>query len=223
MYPKTKTGFNPVACYVLITSALATEGFIAAMNAAGEVKNGADEADFTVVGLIKEVKTDGSIEVECGVFCLLNSSTATIARADRGLPCYLEDGQTVRKTAGAHSVISGLVVDVDADGVWVDMTAQGLAAAKAAVATGLTQMPVQADPTLDASDITDSSGGTASGAHALVAVTDTSATDQSGAINNNNATLAAEYNSLKDDFEALETTVEALLDKLQAGNFMASA
>lgn len=71
------------------------------------------------------------------------------------------------------------------------------------------------DPVLDASDITDSTGGTASGTHELVNLSDGSTyANDHAAIENNFATIAAEYNSLKDDTEANEASLEAALDDL---------
>ena len=75
-----------------------------------------------------------------------------------------------------------------------------------------------ADPTLDASDIDDQSGGTPSGSHQVVALAGGGADALSDAealkINANLATIAAEYNSLKDDTEANETAIEAAIDDL---------
>ncbi|HUU60700.1 MAG TPA: hypothetical protein VMZ50_14360, partial [Phycisphaerae bacterium] len=76
------------------------------------------------------------------------------------------------------------------------------------------------DPTLDASDITDSTGGTPSGEHTLISLTGGGADAPSDAsvieLEANFATIAAEYNGLKDDTEALETSLEAAIDDLAA-------
>lgn len=69
------------------------------------------------------------------------------------------------------------------------------------------------DPTLDASDITDNTGGTPSGSHALADLSDGSTyANDHAALENNLATIAAEYNSLKDDVEANETSLELAID-----------
>jgi len=99
------------------------------------------------------------------------------------------------------------------------MTAQGLAAARAAVVTGFVQVSAQADPVIDAPDITDSTTGTASETHTLAAP---AATDYTTAeLKNNFATIAAEFGALKDDIEALQASIAALIDKAQTGHFMA--
>ena len=208
MFPDFKTGFAPVDAYAVVNGATATEGSIAVMVSGGSVKDGADEASVKVLGLFREIGLDGKAKVEVGCYQLANSSTSALARTDRGAIVYLEDKDTVRKTAGAHSVIAGLLVDVDDGGAWVDMTPQGLAAARAAAVTGFVQAATQAD----ASDITNSTGGAASSTHVVVAP---AASDYTAAeLKANFATLAAEHN-------ALNAVVKGLVDKLQAAGLMA--
>jgi predicted RecA/RadA family phage recombinase len=72
-----------------------------------------------------------------------------------------------------------------------------------------------ADPEASAEDIDDQSGGTASETHQLAAVGDTSTADQSGAINNNFATIGAEYNILKDDVEVNNGKLDSILAALR--------
>ncbi len=78
------------------------------------------------------------------------------------------------------------------------------------------------DPAAAAEDIDDQSGGTASATHQLVAVGDTSAADQSGAINNNFATIGAEYNALKDDVEANNGKLDSILAALRTLGLIAA-
>jgi predicted RecA/RadA family phage recombinase len=77
------------------------------------------------------------------------------------------------------------------------------------------------DPEAGAEHIDDQSGGTASGTHQLAAVADTS-TDQSGTINNNFATIGAEYNSLKDDVEANNGKIDSILVALRTLGLIAT-
>ncbi|MDD5698806.1 MAG: DUF2190 family protein [Victivallaceae bacterium] len=79
-----------------------------------------------------------------------------------------------------------------------------------------------ADPEASAEDIDDQSGGTASGVHQLAAVGDTSGADQSGAINNNFATISAEYNALKDDVEANNGKLDSILAALRTLGLIAT-
>ncbi|MCK4982261.1 MAG: DUF2190 family protein, partial [Victivallaceae bacterium] len=78
------------------------------------------------------------------------------------------------------------------------------------------------DPEANAEDIDDQSGGTANGTHQLAAVADTSAADQSGSINNNFATIGAEYNVLKDDVEANNGKIDAVLATLRTLGLVAT-
>ena len=72
--------------------------------------------------------TDGSdgdvlVEVEAGIFRFNNSAGADeITAADIGSACYGVDDQTVAKTddESARSA-AGIIFDVDAQGVWVDL------------------------------------------------------------------------------------------------------
>jgi predicted RecA/RadA family phage recombinase len=79
-----------------------------------------------------------------------------------------------------------------------------------------------ADPEANAEDIDDQSGGTASEAHQLAAVGDTSGADQSGTINSNFATIGAEYNALKDDVEANNGKIDSILAALRTLGLIAT-
>jgi predicted RecA/RadA family phage recombinase len=79
-----------------------------------------------------------------------------------------------------------------------------------------------ADPEANAEDIDDQSGGTASESHQLAAVADTSTADQSGAINNNFATIGAEYNALKDDVETNNGKLDSILAALRTLGLIAT-
>jgi len=57
--------------------------------------------------------------VRRGVFNFVDSD-GTITRADIGTTAYVADDQTVKKAAGTPAApAAGIVVDVDAEGVWV--------------------------------------------------------------------------------------------------------
>lgn len=66
---------------------------------------------------------DRSVDVEPGVFHFANSGGGdTITQANVGSYCYIVDDQTVAKTDGTGSRSrAGMVVGVDAGGVWVFM------------------------------------------------------------------------------------------------------
>lgn len=66
---------------------------------------------------------DAVVRVQAGIYKFGNSaSTDAIAQADAGADCYIVDDQTVAKTSGTNTRSrAGIVVAVDADGVWVQV------------------------------------------------------------------------------------------------------
>jgi hypothetical protein len=67
-----------------------------------------------------------SVRVRQGTFKVGNGAAAdALAIADVGSLCYAADDQTVAKTAGANLPVAGTVIQVDADGVWVQMYLEG--------------------------------------------------------------------------------------------------
>ncbi|MGZ8362478.1 MAG: hypothetical protein ACXW3D_01345 [Caulobacteraceae bacterium] len=100
----------------------------AAAGAGGNVTAKAnDAATCSVVGVFAESVTGGAadgdklVNVRSGVFCFKNSAGAeALSTAQAGQPCYVIDDETVAKTSGdGVRPRAGLVVDVDAEGVWV--------------------------------------------------------------------------------------------------------
>ena len=64
--------------------------------------------------------------VRQGTFKVANGAAAdALAIGDVGNLCYAADDQTVAKTAGANLPVAGTVIEVDPDGVWVQMTPDG--------------------------------------------------------------------------------------------------
>jgi hypothetical protein len=98
--------------------------------AAGFATKGAASVGLVAMGRAEETvdNTDGSdgdlsIKIRPGVFQFANSSsTDEITAASIGFPCFIVDDQTVAKTdGGATRSRAGIVVDVDAAGVWVEV------------------------------------------------------------------------------------------------------
>lgn len=104
-------------------------GAFAAIDANGRLTPGATATTLKGLGRV-EATADNSLgaagaitgTVRLGVFRWANSADAdAIAAADIGKVCYIVDDQTVAKTTGsATRSPAGIVVDVDALGVWVD-------------------------------------------------------------------------------------------------------
>jgi hypothetical protein len=61
-----------------------------------------------------------SVNVKPGCFLYANKGGDTLAISDRGALCYISDDQTVCKT-GTGKSIAGTVIDVVAQGVWVQI------------------------------------------------------------------------------------------------------
>jgi len=98
---------------------------------AGAVR-GADTATHVVQGVACQAADYGAgdrrIVVERGIFNLANDGTITAANV--GALATVLDNQTVSLAATTTNDIgAGWIVEVDADGVWVDMTQAKIAAA----------------------------------------------------------------------------------------------
>lgn len=104
------------------------QGSIVAIDADGYAIPGKKAASLKAAGRAEETVEnagkDGEavVRVRRGVFVFDNSSTAAnkVGPGDVLGPCYIEDDQTVTKTATGASV-AGLVVRVDDEGVAVEM------------------------------------------------------------------------------------------------------
>lgn len=102
------------------------QGAIVAIDASGYAVPGAKAASLKAAGRAEETVEnaggdgDAVIRVARGTFIFENSTSGKITAADVLGPCYMEDDQTVTKTATGASV-AGLVIRVDDEGVAVEM------------------------------------------------------------------------------------------------------
>ncbi len=108
-------------------------GTLVALDSSGNAVPAAATAGLTVIGRAAATADNsagsaGDIKVVAhrGCFRYANSATAAVDADDKGKPCYVEDDNTVAETA-SNSVVAGVVVDVDADGVWIDTTGNTVA------------------------------------------------------------------------------------------------
>lgn len=113
------------------------EGALVCLNSSGDLTPGATATGLIAVGRAEETvdNSDGSAgdltcRVRTGVFRWANStSTDEITDAQIGDTCYVVDDQTVAKTSDSSARSpAGIVVDVDAQGVWVRSGVEGLTA-----------------------------------------------------------------------------------------------
>lgn len=103
-------------------------GSLVVLDASGNAKPGATATGLTSVGRAERHVVnagnagDEAVPVLRGIFRWANSGSGdAISSAEIGDACYIVDDQTVAKTsAGGTRSPAGLVVAVDAQGVWVD-------------------------------------------------------------------------------------------------------
>ena len=105
-------------------------GALVCVNTSNLAVNGATSATLKAAGVAKEqvdntagAAGDLRIEVERGTFQFANSAAGDlIALQDIGSTCFIVDNQTVAKTNGSSTrSAAGVVRDVDASGVWVEI------------------------------------------------------------------------------------------------------
>lgn len=115
---------HPVAAGVVIFA-----GALACLNAAGFVIPGAPGVGLVALGRAEERVEGGAsngerrVRTRRGVLQFANSGAAdTITRAEIGDTAFIVDDQTVAKTNGGNTrSAAGIIRDVDARGVWVEI------------------------------------------------------------------------------------------------------
>lgn len=116
---------HPLAANVVIFA-----GALVALDASGNATPGATATTLRAAGVAQEHvdNTGGSagdqrVEVRRGVFQFANSASGDlITRADIGATAYIVDDQTVAKTNGTSTrSAAGVIRDVDAGGVWIEI------------------------------------------------------------------------------------------------------
>lgn len=127
----------PVATNVKIFA-----GALVAANATGYATPGAVSAALTYLGRAEEYMdntggADGAKTVlvrRAKAFKWKNSGADAVTQASLGKTCYIVDDETVAKTSanGTRSP-AGIVVGVDADGIWVGRATSGELSASAAL------------------------------------------------------------------------------------------
>lgn len=102
------------------------QGALLMRNVSGHIIEGATATGSFGVGRAEEAVSSTTAGVTNqrfreGIFRYANSAAGDlIATADIGTVCYIVDDQTVAKTSGTNTRSpAGVVVDVDANGVWV--------------------------------------------------------------------------------------------------------
>lgn len=104
-------------------------GSLVVLNATGYAEPGSIATTLTAVGRA-EAQVDNSaganaaktIEVRRGIFRFANAPGDAVTRTEIGKSCYVVDDYSVAKTDGTSTrSVAGKVIDVDSDGVWVEI------------------------------------------------------------------------------------------------------
>ena len=119
-------------------------GAIAAQNSSGKAVPASDTANLVVLGRAEAtVGAGGNLVIRTGVFLFDNgTSSEELTAADIGAAAFIVDDHTVGKVGGTNHIPAGIVVDVTADGVAVEITP---AALKAGVDANTTYSAATAD------------------------------------------------------------------------------
>jgi hypothetical protein len=200
-------------------------GTMIATDATPEIVNASDTSALVVVGRCPigiDNAADGEVvNPEMGCFLYENDGDNAVVAGDK--VCYVHDNQTVCATAGStNKIVAGLVIQVTADGVWVDQTLAGLRTAQALHDAG----SASASATIAA--LTGTLTGTVNGALVDVAAaagacagsTTPSASNVDTAIATAVATIVTGVNEQNKE---LMTTLNAVIAALKAQNIILSA
>jgi hypothetical protein len=141
----TPTRLGQVQVYPVAANTVIYAGALVALDASGNAVPGSTAATLKAAGRAEEnvVNNPGAagakfINVRRGVFKYANSATDAVTAAHLLGVCYIEDDQTVAATdGGATRSPAGRVLEIETDGVWVDIGGEVLWAGTIAAVTGL--------------------------------------------------------------------------------------
>ena len=103
-------------------------GGIVAQNSSGKAVPASDTANLVVLGRAEAtVGAGGKVVIRTGVFLFDNgTSSEELTAADIGAAAFIVDDHTVGKIGGTNHIPAGIVIDVTADGVAVEITPAAL-------------------------------------------------------------------------------------------------
>ncbi|MBI9092295.1 MAG: hypothetical protein JEZ12_24030 [Desulfobacterium sp.] len=113
----------------LKANAVIEAGKMTAVGADGFGVPASDAAGLKVGGISQEAVdntggADGAVSVRVlrnRGFHLLNDGTNAVVAANRFGTVYVKDAQTVSSDGGTNSIVAGKCIDLDAQGVWVEI------------------------------------------------------------------------------------------------------
>jgi len=109
------------------TGAVIYRGALVCLNASNQLVPGSTATGLRAVGMAENSTKDtgygGTIKVRRGTHRWGNSASGDlITLSDIGSQCFIVDDQTVAKTSATSTrSVAGIVRDVDASGVWVEI------------------------------------------------------------------------------------------------------
>lgn len=121
--------------FAVLDTEIIYSGSLVARDYADEIQAASDTEGLQVIGVRKASgKVDNSDDgetaaVSTGVFLMENSSSYPLTLSSIGLPCYVEDDQTVAGYS-TELVAAGIVRDVTDDGVLVDVRVNAVTLAR---------------------------------------------------------------------------------------------
>lgn len=125
----TASQYADVVSVPVAAGAVIFAGSLVVANAAGYAAEGSTATGLTYLGRADEYQNNtgganGAINVRVrrkDAFYWANSATDPVTQASLGKVCYIVDDQTVSATNGTNTESAGgIVVGLDANGVWVE-------------------------------------------------------------------------------------------------------
>lgn len=109
--------------FTVAAGAVAYQGGLAVVDAAGGAKPGATALNLTTVGIFEDSASAGQkVRTRSGCFRFDNSATDAVDASCIGKTVYIVDDATVAKTNGTNTrSAAGVCFDIDAQGVWVNV------------------------------------------------------------------------------------------------------
>jgi len=198
--------------FLLVATVIVYKGGLAGVFIAGDnkgkVQAAGDTANMKVVGMFNDSvdnSDDGKgVNIKPGCYHLDNSEANALTEDHLFQPCYIEDDHTASSDQGDNAVVAGILVGIDADGVWVLINPAALAGV---ALPAIPEAALVADPDACAAMTTDLAG------------VDTG-TDMTSA---QAAQIVADLGALKTAIDANKAAIDANHAVFKAVDLMASA
>lgn len=198
--------------FLLVATVIVYKGglagvFIAGANK-GKVQAAGDTANMKVIGMFNDSvdnSDDGKgVNIKPGCYHLDNSEANALSEDHLFQSCYIEDDHTVSSYSGVNAIVAGILIGIDADGVWVLVNPAALAGVALPV---IPEAALVADPDACVALVA-----------ALTGV-DTG-TDMTAA---QAANIVGDFGKLKTAADNNKAAIIAIIDALQAAGLMAEA